>query len=579
MRAAALYEDAVRLDSTFTHAYFGLATALNNAGVGRGRSLEATVAAYRLRDRLSDSERHAATGAYFLHVVGDLPKVIEAIRNQIESAKPSGDFFLYAALGRSLALAGDLPGAEAALREATTVWPTAMSQHNSSRCCTPREGSGRQCVLREAMTRYRAITPHDHAGRSCSPNGDYAAAAALAGELPSVAGSGTVVESRRRALPCEVASTTAVGHFRVMRQQHCRLGSSSRRPRSPSRSADCISSGARQRRRSPRSKGSSPGTRWTRWTPSIVRTSRSRASTPKPVGRCRPGSSWRCTTGRCRWSSADRIAGRTSGRWPPSDSRGRAARRARGAGAREPRGPLRRAVLVRRSAPAARRAAELARAYDSAGLVDSTIATYERYVATRSVGRIRLDAFELPGALLRLAELHESRGDRAAAARHYLRFAELWQDADEQFRRWFETRERAPQPCRAPSLRSGSAARAEAGTPTPSRASSTVASSRRSERSAAPPPPVRPSGRRARAARERHPVVPPVAIQQVGTLNAESSASSTWAAMGRACRTEAIVLCDHGSRQLLRSTIRPRCRRRQGVRVMSCSNAPAVRRR
>lgn len=73
---------------------------------------------------------------------------------------------------------------------------------------------------------------------------------------------------------------------------------------------------------------------------------------------------------------------------------------------------------------------ELARAYDRAGQTDSAIAVYERYLALPSLGRTVLDAFELPGALFRLAELCEARGDRSAAVRYYLRFAELWKDAD-----------------------------------------------------------------------------------------------------------------------------------------------------
>jgi tetratricopeptide (TPR) repeat protein len=73
---------------------------------------------------------------------------------------------------------------------------------------------------------------------------------------------------------------------------------------------------------------------------------------------------------------------------------------------------------------------ELARAYDRAGLPDLAIAAYERFVAVPSLDRVRLDAFELPAALFRLAELYQRRGARADAARYYLRFAELWKDAD-----------------------------------------------------------------------------------------------------------------------------------------------------
>jgi tetratricopeptide (TPR) repeat protein len=73
---------------------------------------------------------------------------------------------------------------------------------------------------------------------------------------------------------------------------------------------------------------------------------------------------------------------------------------------------------------------ELARAYDRAGFPDSAIAVYERFLAAPTVDRVELDAFELPRALFRLAELYERRGARGDAARYYHRFAQLWKDAD-----------------------------------------------------------------------------------------------------------------------------------------------------
>ena len=73
---------------------------------------------------------------------------------------------------------------------------------------------------------------------------------------------------------------------------------------------------------------------------------------------------------------------------------------------------------------------ELARAYDRVGVADSAIDVYERYLAARHIGRASVDGFELAGALVRLAELYEARGDRSAASRYYLRFAELWNGAD-----------------------------------------------------------------------------------------------------------------------------------------------------
>jgi len=59
---------------------------------------------------------------------------------------------------------------------------------------------------------------------------------------------------------------------------------------------------------------------------------------------------------------------------------------------------------------------ELARAYDRAGFPDSAIAVYERFLAAPAIDRVEVDAFELPDALFRLAELYEQRGGRARIA-------------------------------------------------------------------------------------------------------------------------------------------------------------------
>jgi tRNA A-37 threonylcarbamoyl transferase component Bud32/tetratricopeptide (TPR) repeat protein len=74
----------------------------------------------------------------------------------------------------------------------------------------------------------------------------------------------------------------------------------------------------------------------------------------------------------------------------------------------------------------------LGRAYDQANMGDSTIATYERYLAAPDV----LAGFQLVGAIYtagvhkRLGELYEARGDREKALSHYLAFIALWKDAD-----------------------------------------------------------------------------------------------------------------------------------------------------
>jgi eukaryotic-like serine/threonine-protein kinase len=72
----------------------------------------------------------------------------------------------------------------------------------------------------------------------------------------------------------------------------------------------------------------------------------------------------------------------------------------------------------------------LGRAYIQAAEPDSAIAVLTRYLDTPWQGRLGMDATELPRAHLVLAGLHEARGDREAAARHYAAVLELWRDAE-----------------------------------------------------------------------------------------------------------------------------------------------------
>jgi tetratricopeptide (TPR) repeat protein len=73
----------------------------------------------------------------------------------------------------------------------------------------------------------------------------------------------------------------------------------------------------------------------------------------------------------------------------------------------------------------------LAYAHDAAGDGDSTIALYERYLATPGLWKWWFgDWFELPTTYIRLGELYEERGERHRAMDYYSRFVELWKDAD-----------------------------------------------------------------------------------------------------------------------------------------------------
>jgi len=73
---------------------------------------------------------------------------------------------------------------------------------------------------------------------------------------------------------------------------------------------------------------------------------------------------------------------------------------------------------------------DLARAFDAAGMRDSAIATYDRYVSSPWQWRFETDDLEAGWAFHRLGELYEERGDMASAVATYRRLLQLWHRAD-----------------------------------------------------------------------------------------------------------------------------------------------------
>lgn len=71
-------------------------------------------------------------------------------------------------------------------------------------------------------------------------------------------------------------------------------------------------------------------------------------------------------------------------------------------------------------------------AFERAGMPDSAVAAYERYLDTPKWGRLTrdLDGTWLASTLRRLGALYEERGDAGKATEHYTRFVALWKDAD-----------------------------------------------------------------------------------------------------------------------------------------------------
>lgn len=74
---------------------------------------------------------------------------------------------------------------------------------------------------------------------------------------------------------------------------------------------------------------------------------------------------------------------------------------------------------------------ELGRAYDLAGNADSALAVFTRYVENRNDSqRPGTDSRYLAGSYKRLGELWEQKGDKQKALGYYLKFVDLWKNAD-----------------------------------------------------------------------------------------------------------------------------------------------------
>jgi len=74
--------------------------------------------------------------------------------------------------------------------------------------------------------------------------------------------------------------------------------------------------------------------------------------------------------------------------------------------------------------------ADMGRAFHQAGMADSAIVSFERYLETPQRDRLWQDAIHLAPILQRLGALYEAKGDRTKAIEYYARFVELWRNAD-----------------------------------------------------------------------------------------------------------------------------------------------------
>jgi tetratricopeptide (TPR) repeat protein len=423
-RAGALYREAARHDSTFAMAHWMLA-------VTPPRSRQAFVTAYRWREGLPAIERYAVEGAYYWRVVGDLPRAIEAFRNQVEAAKPTGDVVLYAPLGGALAVAGDLLGAEAVLREAQEVYPTAVQQASLVEALYL-QGKVREAA--EALERAEALFPGHPLfrltrARMAAVSGDHPLADSLARGVPLEVEAGGGGRLRAAIAAVEGRIGEAIELLTALQQELLLGGYRADATEAavavgrlhlvhgrPEAAVDHVEGFLAREPLVFLDPLDRPYLSLARFFARAGDPGRARGLTAN-YDREVPGELRGADRRDHFWTSAllslaegdpeaARAALELAGRAPPP-------------------GMASNGGLLRiQDGP------EMALVHDRAGRPDSALAVLERFLAAPSLRRTELDGFELASALLRLGELHEERREPASAAHHYLRFAELWAGAD-----------------------------------------------------------------------------------------------------------------------------------------------------
>ena len=430
LRAIQSYEEATTLDPDFAMGHVMLGTALLSVGVGDPRVARAYHRAFLLRDRLTESERFGVEGVYAKHVLGDLPQAIEAFRHHVEVTRGAGGGLWYSSLGDALILRGQYREAEDVLQEARRVWPTPANQHGLAAVLLRRgDEAGARRVLEEAQSR-RPRHPLLVVARAslAARAGDYATAhtivdTGLAGPAVRRAPHGLAMLDAARGRLRE-----AVEHLRVVEQDHAARGLVYEAGKTAAAIGilrvriDGTDSAAAEVERMLTALPTSERSRYSYLSLAIFFASAADARRAESM------------LDEYRRAVPEEFRG--ADRW--LEHRARAAiHLAQG----RPRAAINELRIANSHAPVnigpfdlhrltIDHYPELARAYDRAGMSDSALAIYERYLAVPELDRVNMDAVELGDALRRAAELHAARGDLRRAAAHYRRLADLWHDAD-----------------------------------------------------------------------------------------------------------------------------------------------------
>lgn len=123
-----LFKQAIALDPNFAMAYSGLAAVYSNLGESDA-ARESTVAAYRLRDRVTETERASIDARYYLYVTGEVDKAALTYRNLANEYPESAASYNH--LGATELKLGRNEQAAQNLRRALSIDPTRATTYGN----------------------------------------------------------------------------------------------------------------------------------------------------------------------------------------------------------------------------------------------------------------------------------------------------------------------------------------------------------------------------------------------------------------------------------------------------------------
>ncbi len=433
-KSIALLEQAIALDTAFAMAYRSLGIAYNNLGMPREKADSAYAKAYRFRDRLTERERYLATAAYFGGPARDRARETAALEDYL--ARYAQDYAVYNNLSLRLESRRSWARAESTYRRGIAAGPDASLQYGNLL---------RNLVSQGKFDDAAALQSEINRRFPGSPVGE-AVASQIAVSKGSFDTAAAQLESVRASTKSALVRERSDEFLRGISLTRGRLSDAARRRR------DIVAeNGALGAASSPLDEAIESA-----WIDVWFREQRTRAVATLDSAIAKTP---------LRTLSADerddfQIASIYALANRPDKARAVLAQYdvdVRDTTVRRAQEPRRHAALaeidiaegkpkealdeVRQSdrrpdGPADSCQpcfdASMGRVFDLAGMPDSAIAAFERYTSTTYWDRLddRADPAHLAGAYKRLGELYEAKGEKQKAASYYMKFVDLWKNAD-----------------------------------------------------------------------------------------------------------------------------------------------------